>query len=52
MCKKQDTIPVTVDKSHLIAIGEQLYSRSIELIREFINNSYDADATEVRVSIL
>lgn len=51
MSKKQDTIPVTVDKSHLIAIGEQLYSRSIELIREFINNSYDADATEVRVSV-
>ncbi len=25
-----------MDKSHLIAIGEQLYSRSIELIRELI----------------
>ena len=51
MSKERDTIPVTVDKSHLIAIGEKLYSRSIELVREFINNSYDADATEVRVSV-
>ncbi len=51
MDAKRRTIPVRVDKSHLIAIGEQLYSRSIELIREFINNSYDADATEVRVSV-
>ena len=49
MGPKQETIPVTVDKSHLIAIGEQLYTRSIELVREFINNSYDADATEVKV---
>jgi hypothetical protein len=45
------TLPITVDKSHLIAIGEQLYIRSVELIREIINNAYDADATEVRVSI-
>ena len=45
------TLPITVDKSHLIAIGEQLYIRSVELIRELINNAYDADATEVRVSI-
>ncbi|MBM4307291.1 MAG: hypothetical protein FJ123_11215 [Deltaproteobacteria bacterium] len=27
-------LPVTVDKSHLITIGERLYSESIELIRE------------------
>ncbi len=51
MSSKRKTIPVTVDKSHLIAIGEQLYSRSIELIREFINNAYDADSSEVRVSV-
>ncbi|MDF1527080.1 MAG: ATP-binding protein [bacterium] len=51
MSENRKTIPVTVDKSHLIAIGEQLYSRSIELVREFINNSYDADSTEVRVSV-
>ena len=51
MEKDKRTIPVTIDKSHLIAIGEQLYTRSIELIREFINNAYDADATEVRVTV-
>ncbi len=45
------TLPITVDKSHLIAIGEQLYVRSVELIRELVNNAYDADATEIRVSI-
>ena len=42
-------LPVTVDKSHLITIGERLYSESIELIRELVNNAYDADATEVDV---
>jgi hypothetical protein len=42
-------LPVTVDKSHLITIGERLYSESIELIRELVNNAYDADATEVDI---
>ncbi len=42
-------LPVTVDKSHLITIGERLYSESIELIRELVNNAYDADATEVQI---
>lgn len=42
-------LPVTVDKSHLITIGERLYSESIELIRELVNNAYDADATEVNI---
>ncbi len=42
-------LPVTVDKSHLITIGERLYSESIELIRELVNNAYDADATEVEI---
>jgi hypothetical protein len=45
------TLPIRVDKSHLITIGERLYSESIELIRELINNAYDADATEVHVTI-
>ena len=49
MSKKIATLPVTVDKSHLITIGEQLYSESIELIRELVNNAYDADATRVQV---
>ncbi|MBI4380195.1 MAG: ATP-binding protein [candidate division NC10 bacterium] len=44
-------LPVTVDKSHLVTIGERLYSESIELIRELVNNAYDADATQVKVTI-
>jgi len=45
------TIPVTFDKSHLVAIGERLYSESIELVRELVNNAFDADATTVSVTI-
>ncbi len=45
------TLRVRVDKSHLITIGERLYTESIELIRELVNNAYDADATEVRVTL-
>jgi hypothetical protein len=44
-------LPVTVDKSHLITIGERLYSESIELIRELVNNAYDADATVVEIKM-
>lgn len=44
-------LPVTVDKSHLITIGERLYSESIELIRELTNNAYDADATGVDIKM-
>lgn len=46
-----DIIEVTVDKSHLVTIGERLYGESIELIRELVNNAYDADAAEVKVEI-
>jgi hypothetical protein len=46
-----ESLPVTVDKSHLITIGERLYSQSIELIRELVNNAYDADATRVEVTV-
>jgi hypothetical protein len=46
------TIPVTVDKSHLITIGEKLYTEKSSFVRELVNNAYDADATEVRVEIL
>jgi len=42
-------IPVQVDKSHIITIGERLYTESIEFIREIVNNAYDADATLVEV---
>ncbi|MFQ5708680.1 MAG: ATP-binding protein [bacterium] len=45
------TLQVTVDKSHITTLGERLYTESIELIRELVNNAYDADATEVRVTI-
>ncbi|MFH1379199.1 MAG: ATP-binding protein [bacterium] len=48
---EKNSIEVTVDKSHIVTIGERLYSESIELIRELINNAYDADASEVKVSI-
>lgn len=44
-------LPITLDKSHLITIGERLYSQSIELIRELVNNAYDADATHVRITL-
>ena len=46
---KRETLPITVDKSHLITIGEKLYTQSIELIRELVNNAYDADASVVEV---
>ena len=46
-----EKIRVTVDKSHLVTIGERLYAESVELLRELVNNAYDADATEVRISI-
>ncbi len=45
------TIPITLDKTHLITIGERLYSQSIELIRELVNNAYDADATRVDIAL-
>lgn len=46
------TLSVTIDKSHIITIGEKLYTESIELIRELVNNAYDADATLVEVLIV
>ena len=49
--RNNTTIPVRVDRSHIVTIGRRLYSESIELIRELVNNAYDADATEVRVTI-
>lgn len=45
------SIPVVVDKSHLTTIGERLYSHAVELVRELINNAFDADATRVMVTI-
>ncbi|MEK7537623.1 MAG: ATP-binding protein [Patescibacteria group bacterium] len=51
MTQSKRTIKVTVDKSHLLTLGERMYVESIELIRELVNNSYDADAQEVFVTI-
>jgi len=48
---EKKNLEVTVDKRHIISIGERLYAESVELLRELVNNAYDADATEVRVDI-
>ncbi|HLB60376.1 MAG TPA: ATP-binding protein [Patescibacteria group bacterium] len=47
-----DFIPIIVDKSHLVAIGERLYSESLDFIRELVANAYDADATWVKISLV
>ena len=49
---KQKHIPITIDKSHLVTIGEKLYTEKMSFLRELVNNAYDADATEVRIDIL
>lgn len=51
MTKERGVIKVTVDKSHLLTLGERMYAESIELVRELVNNAYDADATEVYVRV-
>lgn len=49
--KEKRKLEVTVDKKHVISIGKRLYAESVELIRELVNNAYDADATEVKVEV-
>lgn len=49
--KDKKNLEVTVDKRHIVSIGERLYTESVELLRELVNNAYDADATEVHVDI-
>ena len=44
-------LTITVEKTHILSLGERLYEQSIELIRELVNNAYDADATRVDVTI-
>ena len=44
-------IPITFDKSHIVTLGRRMYKESINLIRELVNNSFDADATEVQIEI-
>jgi len=51
MSNEASYLTITVDKSHIITIGERLYEQSIELIRELVNNAYDADATRVDVTV-
>ncbi len=51
MSKEISSLKITVDKAHIITIGERLYEQSIELIRELVNNAYDADATRVDVTV-
>lgn len=46
-----DFIPILFDKSHLSTLGERMYTQSLDLIRELVANSYDADATEVKITI-
>jgi DNA mismatch repair ATPase MutL len=51
MSHESSFLTIAVDKSHIITIGERLYEQSIELIRELVNNGYDADATQVDVTV-
>jgi len=51
MTETKEFIPVTIDKSHIITIGERLYTESIEFVREIVNNAYDADATVVEIIV-
>lgn len=51
MQSSPEYIPVTIDKSHIITIGERLYAESIEFVREIVNNAYDADATLVEIIV-
>lgn len=49
--KTEDKIKVRVHKGHLVTLGERMYVEAVELIRELVNNAYDADATEVFVTL-
>jgi len=49
--KERKELEVVVDKRHVVSIGERLYTESVELLRELVNNAYDADATKVYVDI-
>ena len=51
MSNEASHLTITVDKSHILTLGERLYEQSIELIRELVNNAYDADATRVDVNV-
>lgn len=44
-------IPVAIDKSHLVTIGERMYGDKIDLLRELVSNAHDADATQVQITL-
>ena len=46
-----NTIPIVFDKSHLTTIGTRLYAESLDLVRELVANAYDADATQVDITL-
>jgi hypothetical protein len=49
--KDTSYLEVAVDKRHIVSIGERLYTESVELLRELVNNAYDADAAKVHVRV-
>jgi hypothetical protein len=49
--KEKKELEVTVDKRHIVSLGERLYTESVELLRELVNNAYDADATVVHITL-
>jgi hypothetical protein len=48
---EKEYIPDTADKSHIITMGERLYTESIEFIREIVNDAYDSDATLFEITL-
>lgn len=46
------TVPITVDKSILVSLGEKLYAEKIDFMRELVNNAYDADAARVDITLI
>jgi len=49
--KDKTRLAVTVDKRHIVSIGERLYAESVDLLRELVNNAFDADAAKVSVEV-
>lgn len=49
--KERKELELAVYKRHIVSIGERLYTESVELLRELVNNAYDADATKAHLSI-
>ena len=39
MSNKPSHLTITVEKTHILSLGERLYEQSIELIRELVNNA-------------